>query len=194
MEILNEIKFYKKTGKLLNNTIREALYQHDLFECLINEDDIHNTSERVDVLNKINNDQYIRNDYESFIAEIGKNKRSSFLTPYTVEEFQNAKVQTFQVPGYEIGFALKPMPDGDMDIISVHNNTDIHGVGEALIDSAKRLGGTTLDHFDGFLSDFYAKKGFKEYGRWKWDDQYAPEDWDYEKLGRPDVVLRRLEK
>ena len=41
MEILNEIKFYKKTGKLLNNTIREALYQHGLFECLINEDDIN---------------------------------------------------------------------------------------------------------------------------------------------------------
>ena len=55
MEILNEIKFYKKTGKLLNNTIREALYQHGLFECLINEDDIRNTSERIDVLNKINN-------------------------------------------------------------------------------------------------------------------------------------------
>ena len=86
------------------------------------------------------------------------------------------------------------MPDGDMDIISVHNNTDIHGVGEALIDSAKRLGGTTLDHFDGFLSNFYAKKGFKEDARGKWDDQYAPEDWDYEKYGRPDVVLRRLEK
>ena len=161
MEILNEIKYYKRTGKLLNHTIREALYQHGLFECFMNESGVRNTSERIDVLNKINNDQYIRNDYESFISEIGKNKRSSFLTPYTVEEFQKAKVQTFQVPGYEIGFALKPMPDGDMDIISVHNNTDIHGVGEALIDSAKRLGGTTLDHFDGFLVRFLRKEGIQ---------------------------------
>lgn len=194
MEILNEIKFYKQTGKLYNNTIREALLQHGLFECFMTENEITNRPERIDVLNKINNDQYIRNDYESFLQEIGKNKRSSFLTPYTVDEFKNAGVQTFQVPGYEIGFALKPMPEGDNDIISVHNNTNIHGIGDALIDSAKRLGGTTLDHFDGFLSDFYNKKGFKEYDRWKWDDQYAPTDWDYEKYGKPDVILRRLQK
>ena len=82
MEILNEIKYYKRTGKLFNHTIREALYQHGLFECLMNEEDIHNTSERIDVLNKINNDQYVRNDYESFIEEIRKNKRRKIFIIY----------------------------------------------------------------------------------------------------------------
>ena len=192
MEVLNEIKFFKRTNRLLNECFREALYQQGLFEHVLDEAD--NTSEPVDVLNKINNDQYIRNDYESFIKEIGENKRSAFLTPYTVEEFKDAGVQTFQVQGYPIGFALKPQPNGDTDIISVHNNTDMHGIGEALIDSAKRLGGNTLDHFDGFLSDFYSKKGFEEYDRWPWDDKYAPKDWNYEKYNRPDVVLRRLRK
>jgi len=193
MRLLEDIKFFKKTGKIPTNCIREAMYQQGLFEHVL-EESVDNTSERVDVLNKINNDQYIRNDYDSFIAEIGNNKRSAFLTPYTKEEFEETKTQTFQVPGYEIGFALKPQPNGELDIVSVHNNTDIKGVGEALIDSAIRLGGTTLDHFDGFLSDFYSKKGFKEYERYKWNDEYAPENWDREQYGTPDVVLRRLNK
>lgn len=195
MEILNEIKFYEKTGKIPANVIREAVLHNSLFEATLTEQDTPPVSpESIDVINKINNDQYIVNDYDSFCQEITRNKRTSFLTPYTPEELREAGVQTFQVKGYEIGFALKPMPNGDKDIISVHNNTNIHGVGEALIDSAVRHGGTTLDHFDGFLSDFYQRKGFNEYDRWKWDDNYAPKDWDYTNLGRPDIILRRLEK
>lgn len=193
MELLEDIKFFQKHNKIPTNCIREALYQQGLFEHVV-EENTPLSSIRVDILNKINNDLYVRNDYESFVAEVAKNKRSEFLTPYTVEEFKKHNVQTFQVEGYEIGFALKPMGNGDMDIISVHNNTDIRGIGEALIDSAIRLGGTTLDHFDGFLSDFYGKKGFKEIDRYKWNPAYAPANWDYENNGTPDVVLRRLQR
>ena len=193
MELLEDIKFFQKHNKIPTNCIREALYQQGLFEYVL-EENTPLSSIRVDILNKINNDLYVRNDYESFVAEVAKNKRSEFLTPYTVEEFKKHNVQTFQVEGYEIGFALKPMGNGDMDIISVHNNTDIRGIGEALIDSAIRLGGTTLDHFDGFLSDFYGKKGFKEIDRYKWNPAYAPANWDYENNGTPDVVLRRLQR
>ncbi len=193
MELLEDIKFFQKHNKIPTNCIREALYQQGLFEHVL-EENTPLSSIRVDILNKINNDLYVRNDYESFVAEVAKNKRSEFLTPYTVEEFKKHHVQTFQVEGYEIGFALKPMGNGDMDIISVHNNTDIRGIGEALIDSAIRLGGTTLDHFDGFLSDFYGNKGFKEIDRYKWNPAYAPANWDYENNGTPDVVLRRLQR
>jgi len=33
--------------------------------------------------------------------------------------------------------------------------------------------------------------GFKEYDCLKWDDQYAPDNWDYEKHGRPDMVMMK---
>jgi hypothetical protein len=190
MELLEDIRFYNRTGKIPTQVIREAALQDGLFDCVLEEGG-ENTPERVDVLNKINNDTYIKNNYKAFLEELKRNKRAEFLTPYTVQDFINGKVQTYQVPGYEIGFALKPMANGDMDIISVHNNTNIGGIGEALIDSAIRLGGTTLDHFDGYLSDFYKKKGFEEKERMKWNDAYAPKNWNYNN-GRPDVVLRRL--
>ena len=55
-------------------------------------------------------------------------------------------------------------------------------------------GGTKLDHYDGFLSSLYEPLGFKEYKRYKWDNKFAPDNWDYEKDGRPDVVMRKLDK
>ena len=102
---------------------------------------------------------------------------------------------TFKLQGYNIDYALHPMEDGNGDIISVHNNEPtIHNIGATLIDNAKVNGDNQLDHFDGFLSDLYSNAGFEEYDRWKFNRQYAPENWNYERDGEPDVVLRRLAK
>lgn len=194
--LLENIRFFKRNNKLPNECIQEALFQQSLFEDALNEDNLGNEEMRDDVLNKIRNDDYIRNDYQSFANELHKNQRANYLTPYTAEEFKKTKTQTFQVRGYEIGFALKPMPDGNVDIISVHNNNSeqVKHIGNELIQSAIKHGGNQLDHFDGYLTDFYKKNGFKEYDRYTWDDQYAPKDWDYDKYGRPDVIMRRLKK
>lgn len=186
MELLNEIKFFNRTNKIPTQCLKEAFLNTMLFE----DGDPIDTPERVDVLNHINNDDYIRNNYASFANDIEHSKYSEFLTHYTVDEMEKLNIQTFQVPGYEIGFALKKLPQG-VDIVGVHNNTDIKNVGEALIDSAIRLGGTHLDHFDGFLSDFYSKKGFDEYERFDWDERYAPKNWDRERFGTPQVIMRR---
>lgn len=190
--ILESIRFFESRGK----NIHSALYECSLINELYENDSLNSedNEERQKILNAINNDDYVRNDYDSFLTGLMHSKRNFFLTPYTAEDFKNDNVQTYQVNGYEIGFALKPMQNGDVDIISVHNNTGIGGLGDALIQSAIRLGGTTLDHFDGYLSDLYRKHGFEEYERYKWDDQYAPENWDYKKYGTPDVIMRRLGK
>lgn len=143
----------------------------------------------------LSNRYWIRNDYQSFLNSLNKSTRKPFLSQYTASDLKNYGVQTFQLKGYNIGYALKPDSDGYTDIISVHNNEpDIKGVGDALIESAKDNGGTKLDHYDGFLSDLYSRHGFEEYDRYKWDDQYADKNWDYKKYGRPDVILRRLKR
>ena len=98
-------------------------------------------------------------------------------------------MNTFQLKDYNIGYAIKP----DGDIVSVFNNSNVRGIGKALIQSAIKNGGTKLDHYDGYLSSLYEPLGFKEVERYKWDDQYAPSDWNYERDGRPDVVVRKLQ-
>jgi hypothetical protein len=72
--------------------------------------------------------------------------------------------------------------------LSRHSDLTVSGPGESTQYS------TQLDHFDGKLSDIYSRNGFEEYDRWKFNDEMAPGDWDYEKYGRPDIVLRRIRK
>jgi len=82
--------------------------------------------------------------------------------------------------------------DGDID--SLFNNTDISGMGAVIMRAAIKLNeergvvskGTC---FDGFLTSYYKTAfGFEEAWRKPFDPEYAPDDWDYQKYGRPDVV------
>lgn len=195
MELLQESKCLFEHGKLLKEAFKNAVLQSDLFERTRINEDGSKEKERADVIKKIRKNEFVRNDYKAFLNHLEDNKRNSFLSHYSVEDFENDNVQTFELRDYEIGYALKPMQNGDVDIISVHNNEPgIGGIGKELIQSAIRNGGTTLDHFDGFLSNLYGSMGFKEYDRYNWDEQYAPKNWDYKTYGTPDVVMRRLKK
>lgn len=111
-------------------------------------------------------------------------KYDAFVTKYTPEEYQEMGARTYVHDDGKTGFAIKP----DGDIISVFSG---NGRGRLALQAAIELGGTKLDCFDGFLPGFYSTFGFEEYERWTWDDQYAPDRWNYAKLGRPDVVLMR---
>lgn len=171
----------------------EECYLQEIFYTDILAENDDNNIEKTKIINMIKSNQFwIRNHYKMFLNSLMSGKRASFLTPYNIDDFKEHNVQTFQLKGYPIGYALKPTENGGIDIISVHNNSNIRNIGDYLIESAKLNGGNMLDHFDGYLSDFYSKHGFNEYERYKWDDNYAPQNWDYEKYGRPDVILRKL--
>jgi hypothetical protein len=65
---------------------------------------------------------------------------------------------------------------------------------QSMIRQATRLGGHRLDCFDTVLPDMYADAGFVPVARLGWNDDYAPEGWDYQLFdtfngGRPDVVF-----
>lgn len=86
---------------------------------------------------------WIRNDYDDFIDSLNKSKRSGFLSHYTPQELEKEGIQTYRLKGYSIGFALHTMPDGNVDIISVHNNEpNIHNIADTMLSVAKHNGGT----------------------------------------------------
>ena len=98
-----------------------------------------------------------------------------FLTPYSMEDL--AGMDLYVLGDHNAGFAIK---DGD-DIVSVHNNSSLKGLGSEFMRKAKEVGGTRLDHFDGFLSGLYRKHGFTTvYEVYQWDEQYRPEHWNYD--------------
>lgn len=190
MSRMGMIKHYNKKQNVYENAFDNSFIENDT----LSEDKVDNEESQKVKEMILSNEYWIRNQYEQFLESLNRSTRKSFLSKYTAEELKNHNVQTYQLNEYHIGYALKPDEDG-VDIISVHNNEpNIKGVGDALIESAKANGGTKLDHYDGFLSDLYSKHGFEEYDRYKWDDQYADPNWDYERYGRPDVILRKLKK
>lgn len=68
------------------------------------------------------------------------------------------------------------------------------GAVQSMIAKMVELGGRRLDAYDTILPKLYAEAGFKPVARIKWDDEFAPEGWDYELYGdynegRPDIVF-----
>lgn len=128
-------------------------------------------------------------DYPIFMESLAKSRHPASLTWYTKKEYARKHAQLYKVEGFDAGFAITH----DGDIISVHNNTNIKKVAPALMRKAIELGGTHLDHYAySRLNDVYSGAGFEEYDKYDWDDKYAPDDWDYEKDGRPNVIMRGL--
>lgn len=82
--------------------------------------------------------------------------------------------------------------DENGDLGNVFNNSDTKGAGSAAVLSAIEHGGArTLDCYDGFLPELYTQMGFVAVAKVKWNDDYAPPNWNYDKNGRPDVVIMK---
>ncbi len=112
---------------------------------------------------------------ERFSESLNAGKRSGFLTYYSTGDL--GAMDLYLIKGHNAGFALK---DGD-DIVSVHNNSSLRGLGAEFMRKAKESGGRRLDHFDGFLSGLYRKFGFTDvYEVYQWDEKYSPKGWNYE--------------
>ena len=126
-------------------------------------------------LEMIRSDEWEEKDAQRFLDSLNAGKRGGFLTPYSESDL--AKMNLFKLKDHNLGFAIKD----DGDIVSVHNNSGLGGIGNEMMSAAVRNGGKKLDHFDGFLTGFYKKNGFgKVTDAWAWNDKYAPENWKYE--------------
>lgn len=120
-----------------------------------------------------------------FIEERNKNKRIEFMSPLTVESISKSTVVL--INNGKTGCIVAP--DGDLQ--NLFNNAG-KGQGAKVVNIAIENGAKKLDCFDGYLTKYYKQFGFKETERIKWDDKYAPKNWNYEKNGRPDIVYMEL--
>jgi hypothetical protein len=114
-----------------------------------------------------------------------------FLTPYSPEDF--AKMETYLNADGTVGGAVKTADDGVREGVSLFNQGGPKGSGRKLLremvdqHSVKRL-----DAIGPGLQKVYESVGFEVTERIPWDDQYAPEGWDYERFGRPDIVVMEV--
>jgi hypothetical protein len=87
----------------------------------------------------------------------------------------------------DAGFAVTE----DRELVGVFNAADEQR-GDELISTAVEYGAERLNCFDTELVSLYERHGFETVERIKWNEEYAPDDWDYERFGRPDVVIMEV--
>jgi len=164
-----------RIDEALKNTY-ERIYVNYLLMLDVVDDTTNESLVVDDVVGAFNTNDF-DNDTQKFYDSFNNSKRLTYLHPYSIGELKSIK--TFKLRGYDIGFAIKK----NGDIILVHNNeSNVRGIGDLMIKKAIELGGSHLDHFDGFLTGFYKKNGFVLRNNKHFIEQYKPESWEYDKI------------
>lgn len=109
-------------------------------------------------------------------------EKGAFLTAHTPEELEDSTL--ISAEGVDGGVAVT-----DGDIQNLHKNEGPSGAGRAMLEEAIDQGGRTLDCYDGFLRRTYQTHGFREVGRMEFNPEFAPDGWNFDKYGQPDVVF-----
>ncbi|MBI4774221.1 MAG: hypothetical protein HY788_08580 [Deltaproteobacteria bacterium] len=136
---------------------------------------------------------YRRAEPEEFIQQRDRipDRLRPFVTPYNALEYRDMKTRLYLSESGRSGYGITK----DGDLISLFSLPKAKE-GPAAVADAVQNGAKKLDCIDSerFLTQFYGRFGFTEYDRLKWDDQYAPEGWDYKRWGRPDIVFMRIKE
>lgn len=124
---------------------------------------------------------------EEFYEAIGKakqaNKYGTFVTQHTVDEYR--KMRLFITLDGKAGIAITE----DNNIVSIFNGGEKRGALKTLLPVAIKNGGKKLDNYNSSkLSAMYEFYGFIPVSRVKFNPQFAPDDWNYERDGEPDIV------
>lgn len=125
---------------------------------------------------------------DEFYEAIGKakqtNKYGAFVEQHTVDEYKTMKL--FITLDGSAGIAITE----DNNIVSVFNGGEKRGVLKTLLPVAIQQGGRKLDNYDSDgLSGMYELYGFNPISKVKFNGQFAPDDWNYERDGEPDIVF-----
>ena len=147
------------------------------------------TQERVPTEAELIISKFTEIDPIEFNAAVTKAPKQAFLTRYTLDELRSFRV--FLSENKLVGYGIKP----DGELVNLFNSSGVRGAGQEAIVQAIANGATKLDAMAvGFLQAYYEDAGFVVTERVKWDDQYAPKDWDYKKYGRPDIIYMEYPK
>jgi hypothetical protein len=118
------------------------------------------------------------------LFEIDNKNLAAFLTiPVEAEQY-------YLYDDGNAGFGITE----DGELVGLFNGSNKSGVGRRMIDIAIRKGADNLFCFDTKLTDLYKERGFVETSRAGWDEDMAPENWDYDRFGKPDVVWMELDR
>lgn len=123
--------------------------------------------------------------YEAIRKAKKTNPFGSFVEQHSVEEYSKMRF-LFLTLDNTAGIAITE----DNNIVSIFNGGTQRGVLKTLLPMALEVGGNRLDNYDSDkLSSLYELYGFDPISNTEFDKTFAPDDWNYERDGEPDIVF-----
>ena len=113
---------------------------------------------------------------------------AAYLSPYNAKDYEEMGAACYLSHDEKSGYAIK----ADGELISVFSLPGANQGREA-VKSAAKNGACKLDCLGDFLARLYSNVGFVEVERHPWNDDYAPENWDYAKFKTPDLIFMEKE-
>lgn len=136
-------------------------------------------------------DDVSREEFSEALMQ-ARESRSEGLAVSLMTTEQLEGYDTYLTEGGDVGFAISP--EGVLSSVFKKKGSSIGNAMDMVVPMAIERGATKLQAFEGFLSDSYARFGFRETSRDKFDEDLAPEGWDYKALGRPDLITMELDQ
>ncbi len=127
----------------------------------------------------------------SFALESGKlsNANGVMVDSHTADELRNEGAITFLAKDNMSGGAV--MPDGNITAVFKNSKSKSRRAGVDIITTALENGGNKLDCYGKNLLSLYASLGFEPVARVKFNAEYAPEGWDFDKFGMLDIYVMK---
>ena len=127
---------------------------------------------------------------EEFYDRIGQakqtNSHGAFVTQHEIDEY--AGMKPYLDATGTTGVAVTE--DGNIVSVFKDANSSVKNAMTSILFTALDNGGKKLDNFNSeALSHMYAQHGFVPVARTAFVDEFAPDDWNYERDGRPDIVF-----
>lgn len=123
-----------------------------------------------------------------FIGARNTTTRPGYLSPLKPADLQGSKL--YMDTKHQVGGALTA--SGDME--NLFNNGGPQRAATEVLLQMLQDGGKTADAFDGYLPKLYANFGLVETGRMKFNPEYAPPGWNFDRDDHPDVVFLSVGK
>jgi hypothetical protein len=123
----------------------------------------------------------------NYVSKLDETKKSDPETYWSVSSVSAEDASKSAIIDTKDGAAMVK-PDGDIVGVFKKPESDSKGVAQDLLNKAVEAGGIKLDNFDGYLTKQYEKAGFRVVSKTPFNEEFAPEGWNKEKHGTPDVV------
>lgn len=122
-----------------------------------------------------------------FVNELNKTKESDPKQYWSVDTVSLEDAKQGTVIKTEAGYGFVSQ-SGDIKGVFKANKESAEKTGDEVLKKAVKAGGIKLDNFDGYLTKIYERNGFVIASRIPFNEEYAPDGWNKEAHGTPDVV------